>query len=86
MDKKETQKDYTKNVFKTGDCLDKRQFSDKWVELINRLEKSKSVKNQTRRFAMRYNKSAAVCSVTEEAKSWTEQQFIAAYLKKTETN
>ena len=45
MDKKETQKDYTKNVFKSGDCLDKRQFSDKWVELINRLEKSGSVKN-----------------------------------------
>jgi hypothetical protein len=45
MDKKETQKDYTKNVFKSGDFLDKRQFSDKWVELINRLEKSKSVKN-----------------------------------------
>lgn len=44
MDKKETQKDYTENVFKSGDCLDKRQFSDKWVELINRLEKSKSVK------------------------------------------
>lgn len=45
MDKKETQKDYTKNVFKSGDCLDKRQLSDKWVELINRLEKSRSVKN-----------------------------------------
>ena len=45
MDKKETQKDYTKNVFKSGESLDKRQFSGKWVELINRLEKSKSVKN-----------------------------------------
>ena len=45
MDKKETQKDYTKNVFKNDECLDKRQFSDKWVELINRLEKSRSVKN-----------------------------------------
>ena len=86
MDKKETQKDYTKNIFKSGESLDKSQFSKKWIELINRLENSRSVKKQTRRFAMRYNKSAAVCSVTEEAKSWTEQQFIAAYLKKTETN
>ena len=86
MDKKKTQKDYVKNIYKSGDCLDKRQFSEKWIQLINRLGNSKSVKNQTRRFAMRYNKSAAVCSVTEEAKSWTEQQFIAAYLKKTETN
>ena len=86
MDKKETQKDYTKNVFKSGECLDKRQFSDKWVELINRLEKSRSVKKQTRRYAMRYNKYAAVCSVQKERKRWTKQQFIAAYLKKTETN
>ena len=44
MDKKETQKDYTKNVFKSGECLDKRQFSDKWVELINRQEKAKAAK------------------------------------------
>ena len=44
MDKKETQKDYTKNVFKSGDCLDKRQLSDKWVELINRQEKAKAAK------------------------------------------
>ena len=44
MDKKETQKDYTKNVYKSGVCLDKLQFSNKWVELINRLENSKSVK------------------------------------------
>ena len=45
MDKKETQKDYTKNVFKSGESLDKRQFFDKWVELINRLGNSGSVKN-----------------------------------------
>ena len=45
MDKKETQKDYTKNVFKSGESLDKRQFSNKWVELINRLGNSGSVKN-----------------------------------------
>ena len=44
MDKKKPQKDYVKNVFKSSDCLDKRQFSDKWVELINRLENSWCVK------------------------------------------
>ena len=45
MDKKKTQKDYVKNVYKSSNCLDKRQFSDKWVELINRLGNSGSVKN-----------------------------------------
>ena len=45
MDKKQAQQDCTKNVYKSGDGLDKSQFSDKWVELINRLEKSRSVKN-----------------------------------------
>lgn len=45
MEKKETQSEYTKNIFKSGESIDKRQFSDKWVELINRLEKSKFVKN-----------------------------------------
>lgn len=44
MDKKETQKELCKNNFKNGECLDKCQFSAKWVELINRLEKFKSVK------------------------------------------
>ena len=44
MDKKETQKDYTKNVFKSGKSLDKSQFSKKWIELIKRLENSRSVK------------------------------------------
>ena len=44
MDKKKTQQDYIKNIYKKGDSLNKRQFSDKWVELINRLEKSRSVK------------------------------------------
>ena len=44
MDKKKTQQELCKNNFKNGECLDKRQFSEKWVELINRLEKSKSVK------------------------------------------
>ena len=86
MDKKKTQQDYTKNFFKNGDAPDKRQLSQKWVELINRLENSKSVKKQTRRYAMRYNKYAVVCSVQKERKRWTKQQFIAAYLKKTETN
>lgn len=44
MDKKKFQKDYVKNVYKSGDCLNKSQFSKKWIELINRLENSKSVK------------------------------------------
>lgn len=44
MDKKTTQQDYTKNIFKNGDCPDKRQFSQKWVELINRQEKAKAAK------------------------------------------
>lgn len=86
MDKKKTQQDYIKNIYKNGESLDKSQFSKKWIELINRLENSRSVKKQTRRYAMRYNKYAAVCSVQKERKRWTKQQFIAAYLKKTETN
>ena len=45
MDKKNPQKDYVKNVYKSGDCLDKSQFSKKWIELINRLENSSSEKN-----------------------------------------
>ena len=44
MDKKKTQQDYTKNIFKNGDAPDKCQFSQKWVELINRQEKAKAVK------------------------------------------
>ena len=47
MDKKETQQDYTKNIFKNGDAPDKRQLSQKWVELINRQEKAKAAKRQT---------------------------------------
>ena len=44
MDKKKTQQDYTKNIFKNGDAPDKRQLSQKWVELINRQEKAKAAK------------------------------------------
>ena len=44
MDKKKTQQEYTQNKFKNGDCPDKCQFSQKWVELINRQEKAKAVK------------------------------------------
>lgn len=44
MDKKKTQQDYTKNFFKNGDAPDKRQLSQKWVELINRQEKAKAAK------------------------------------------
>ena len=44
MDKKETQQDYTKNIFKNGDAPDKCQLSQKWVELINRQEKAKAAK------------------------------------------
>ncbi len=44
MDKKKTQKDYCKNVFKnSSETVDKNQFTQKWIELINRLEKSKTV-------------------------------------------
>ena len=44
MDKKTTQQDYTKNIFKNGESPDKTQFSQKWVELINRQEKAKATK------------------------------------------
>ena len=44
MDKKTTQQDYTKNICKNGDAPDKRQLSQKWVELINRQEKAKAAK------------------------------------------
>ena len=44
MNKKTTQQDYTKNIFKNGNCPDKRQFSEKWVELINRQEKARAAK------------------------------------------
>ena len=44
MDKKKTQQDYIKNIYKNGESLDKSQFSKKWMELINRLENSRSVK------------------------------------------
>ena len=30
-----------KSVFKNGECTNKREFTRAWVELINRLEKSK---------------------------------------------
>lgn len=34
-----------KSVFKSGEnTISKPQFTKKWIELINRLEKSKSVK------------------------------------------
>lgn len=46
MDKKKTQQDYIKNIYKNGESLDKSQFSKKWIELINRLENSRSVKNR----------------------------------------
>lgn len=44
MDKKTTQQDFTKNIFKNGDYPDKRQFSQKWTQLINRQEKAKAAK------------------------------------------
>lgn len=44
MDKKKNQQDYIKNIYKSGDCLNKIQFSEKWIQLINRLENSRSVK------------------------------------------
>lgn len=44
MDKKTTQQDYTKNIFKNGNAPDKRQLSQKWTQLINRQEKAKAAK------------------------------------------
>ena len=44
MDKKKTQQDYIKNIYKNGESLDKSQFSKKGNELMNRLENSRSVK------------------------------------------
>lgn len=44
MDKNKTQQEYIKNNFKNGDSPDKRQFFQKWVELINGREKAGAVK------------------------------------------
>ena len=44
MDKNKTKQEYTKNVYKSGDCPDKSRFSQKWVELINRQEKAGAAK------------------------------------------
>ena len=44
MDKKTTQQDYTKNIFKNGDAPNRRQLSQKWTQLINRQEKAKAAK------------------------------------------
>lgn len=44
MDEKKTQQEYIKNKFKNGECPDKRQLSQKWVELITGQEKAKAAK------------------------------------------
>ncbi len=44
MEKKKTQQEHIKNIFKNGETPDRRRFTQKWVELINRQEKAKAVK------------------------------------------
>ena len=44
MDKKKTKQEHTKNIFKNGESPEKTQFSQKWVELINRQEKARAAK------------------------------------------
>lgn len=44
MEKNNNNKNLCKSVFKSGENTSKSQFTKKWIELINQLEKSKSVK------------------------------------------
>lgn len=44
MEKNKADKNLCKSVFKSGENTSKSQFTKKWIELINQLEKSKSVK------------------------------------------
>lgn len=45
MNENKNDKTICKSVFKSGEnTTSKPQFTKKWIELINRLEKSKSVK------------------------------------------
>ncbi len=44
MEKNNNDKNLCKSVFKSGENTSKSQFTKKWIELINQLEKSKSVK------------------------------------------
>lgn len=45
MNETKTDKTICKSIFKSGEnTTSKSQFTKKWIELINRLEKSKSAK------------------------------------------
>ncbi len=44
MKSKSIQKEVCKNIFKNISVIDSKLFNDKWVEVINRAEKAKSVK------------------------------------------
>ena len=41
MTKKDINETICKSVFKSGESTNKREFTRAWIELINRLEKSK---------------------------------------------
>ncbi len=44
MNENKTDKTICKSIFKSGENTTSIQFTKKWIELINRLEKSKSAK------------------------------------------
>ena len=44
MKSKSVQKQLCENIFKNNSAPDIKLFNDKWVEVINRAEKAKSVK------------------------------------------
>lgn len=41
MAEQQIQKSICRSVFKSGENITKKQFTKKWIELINRLEKNK---------------------------------------------
>lgn len=41
MVEQQIQKQICRSVFKSGENMTKNQFTKKWIELVNRLEKSK---------------------------------------------
>lgn len=72
MDENKTDKTICKSVFKGGEnTTTKIQFTKKWIELINKLEKTKSAKFQrqvvTNQKKIRYNIFIElVCPISKE--------------------
>lgn len=44
MKSKSVQKQLCKNIFKNNSAIDIKLFNDKWIEVLNREEKAKSIK------------------------------------------